>query len=198
MRLRCIPLTSAGILLLATLLALPPTAAVEAATYPVVADTYAHGRKPGVNFGSAGLVVVRKFGPIIGFAKFDFPGIPAAVKQAELRLGIDTVKVAGVIELYIVMEPWEENTLTYENMPEFGTVALASIPVTPADTGTVLSVDVSGIVRNWVTGTTPNYGIALYSTSVNARLDSRETEEGIPMHLEVELKQASRPAGQLP
>ncbi len=70
----------------------------------------------------------------------------------------DATTVPGEIHCHEVLEPWEEQTLTWSNQPAFG----PSFDVQSEILGPGLVwCDVTDLVRDWVTGARPNHGLAM-------------------------------------
>ncbi|AQS58808.1 glycosyltransferase [Desulforamulus ferrireducens] len=63
------------------------------------------------------------------------------------------------ITVHQVKEPWEENTVSWFNMPE-----IENEPIAEAQVGEIynwVSFDITGLVQRWADGNTANYGICL-------------------------------------
>lgn len=90
--------------------------------------------------------------------------------------------VVGELRLHPVLEAWDEAALTWSQRPAYGAeeTALTSI----AGYGT-LELDVTGLVRDWLDGATPNHGVVLRNP----------TARTLGMHsLEASVDAALRPA----
>lgn len=159
----------------------------EAETIPVAADNIINGAQSNRNFGNNADIIVHNFGPKVGLARFDLASLAGAeISDASLRFRLNKLKAGGNINVQLIEETWSEDTVTYDSQPAFGPTVL-TIPVTTADVGGILSVDVTGIVQDWVDGSQPNHGIRMDTTQgINAGIDSKESS-GTPMELLVSL-----------
>ena len=79
------------------------------------------------------------------------------------------------VPIYRVTSSWGEYTITHNNQPSYNTSALGTINTT---NNGWKSLDITNIVKNWLTGVYPNYGIRIYqSATTNAYGYSREYED---------------------
>ncbi len=154
-------------------------------TLNVTQDSYVNDLQPTTNFGSNSDVLVHNYGPKSGLAQFDLSSLTGtAVSSASLRLRLNSLKNPGAINLQIIDEAWSEANTTGGNQPAYSNTAI-SIPLTLADAGNVVAVDVTGIVQDWYDGTRPNYGFRLQTDdNIKAEIDSMNSA-GTPMFLAV-------------
>lgn len=153
------------------------TCCAHAEILPVTQDTHANGIRPTENYASRHLLAVRHWGSTSGFLQFDVSSLVGrAIASATLNLDVAEIRRGdgSAVELRVVKTPWSEDTLTFDNQPAFG-APLATLPIFAADVGGTVSVGITSIVRGWVDGSVPNYGLALTSSQtdrVNVRLES--------------------------
>lgn len=124
-------------------------------------------------------VVDRKTGERLTFVMYDLPPLPgdASLEQAFLRLFVGKVAAAGDIDLYRVIEPWEEHGISGLTAPDFEAAPFTTFPVTTDDEGHFLAVDVTPEVQDWLDGAEPNHGFVLVpnpGTDVDVSFDSKE------------------------
>jgi hypothetical protein len=100
-----------------------------------------------------------------GVMKFDLANIPVGTAIAQARLhfylygSCDLANRAHTITVYSVTEAWEENSITWNTRPNFGE-AYGSTSVQSRSWGWY-TVDVTGLVSQWISGTLPNNGLLL-------------------------------------
>lgn len=152
------------------------------------------------NFGNG--IALRVATNATGYVQFNLSAVPAGsfVSKATLRLYVNAVIAAGSFDVYEVNGRWDENTLTYNTQPlPLGVSATRALPITVDTTSRnqFLLIDITALVRRWVSGKDPNNGVALVLTSGagNFAFDSKEnplTSNG--PELEIALNNAG-PAG---
>ena len=160
-----------------------PDLTTDPQTFVAIADNTINGAQPTRVIGGGTVVQAHGFGPKVGLVQFDLSSLTgSSVSAASFRFRLSSLASNGDISIQLVDEAWSEDSVNYDNQPSFGATVL-TVPVTMADVGTVLSVDVTGIVQSWVDGSQPSHGFRLAtSQSINASMDSRESS-GIPMDL---------------
>jgi len=158
----------------------PPTGEQS---FVAIADNIINGSQPTRTIGGGSDVVAHSFGPKVGLVQFDLSSLSGTtISNASFLFRLNALKSDGNINLQLLDEAWSESTVTYDNQPAFGATVL-SVPVTSADVGTIISVDVTGIVQSWADGSQPSHGFRLSTTQgINASIDSRESA-GTPMEL---------------
>jgi hypothetical protein len=134
-----------------------------AAQAPPSADTYVTKFSPSTNFGSAPILAVQE--GTTTYIQFDLSALPegAKIAKATLRLYVNNVLVPGSFDVYQVNEAWSEKVLTYNNAPPLGTSATGGNPVniSASSLNHFIVVDITPLARDWLSGTLPNYGVAL-------------------------------------
>ncbi len=97
--------------------------------------------------------------------KFNLSSIPtgATINQATLRLyhyeSWDYPDRTRTITTYRISSPWSESSVTWNTKPSYAE-AYGSAAI-PWAAGAWYSFDVTNLVRGWVNGTWPNYGIMI-------------------------------------
>jgi hypothetical protein len=145
-------------------------------------DTWADAANPDVRLGRTSTLAVGNGAD--AFVRFDFSTLPAgtvggSVTKATLLLWVSAVASVGEIDLHPVIDPWNEETLTWNARPTIGSTPAVTVAVTAALRERFLVVDVTGLVREWLDGSTMNRGIALVAgvatPDVSAQFDSKES-----------------------
>lgn len=99
----------------------------------------------------------------ISLLEVDLPTLPVtAVDSAILQLSV-IVKSGGVpspVVVNKVTSPFSAATVTYSTRPTF-TPTSFQINITTEDLYKVIEIDMTSLVNEWLSGTSPNYGIAL-------------------------------------
>jgi hypothetical protein len=110
--------------------------------------------------------------------KFDLSTLPAGatssnIAKATLTLFVSKVQKAGTFDVVAVTGTWNEATVTFATAPSPTEVEAAGVDVAQND---FVAVDLTGLVKDWVDGVTPNNGIALIpnGTGVDVQFDSKE------------------------
>jgi len=192
--LRCLRLSLAT---LAVCLAVPLTSFAQAAvpsanTYVLVNSSTNYGGSNGLSVSPTNLT----------FIQFDFSWLPqsASVNKATLRLFLDNITANGSFDVYQVNGAWTQTTLNYYNLPPIGISATGGNPralITSQIRNFVL-LDITALVQAWVSGSTPNYGVALQLTTPagNLSFDSKEnTNASHQPEIEIVLNGPAGPQG---
>lgn len=178
-------------------------------------DTYTDAAKATTNFGNVATLPVSGSGATLKrtWIKFNIPGVlPAGttasqISKATLKLWVSTVTTGGPVNLYVVTgtTAWVEGTGAAGSGITNGTApALAATPlisgwqITSASNYAV--VDLTALVQSWVSGTTPNQGIALTpgASTVNVSFDSKEsttTSHGAQLEIQLVNQGPTGPQG---
>ena len=102
-----------------------------------------------------------------GLIRFDLPTIPAGneIISATLRLyheeSWDFVNTFDTITAYGVGQSWEELSVTWNNAPSTGK-AYSSMEVPDDPVHQWYELDVTELVGDWVSGSSPNHGVYLF------------------------------------
>jgi len=168
--------------LLSVALAAAIASPVWSANAPLVSDAHVTGAAPASNFGALGSIQVGAPGPARGFFQFDVtaglpPGVTAAnISKATLMLFVNRVNVAGAIDVNALSGSWNEATITAANAPAIATSIATAAPVSAA--GVYIVIDATQVVKDWVSGALPNYGITVGPSASHPAtsliLDSKE------------------------
>jgi hypothetical protein len=163
------------VLLTLALLALPSFAQITPSD-----DAYVLAANPSTRYGGAATLAVQS-GSSTSYIRFDLSAIPvgygsANVAKATLKLYVDSVTTAGLLNIDYVSGSWSERTITYSLQPALGTTVASGISITSASKGQYLQIDVTSAVGAWLDGTQQNHGLALVANSpLTASFDSKES-----------------------
>jgi hypothetical protein len=152
------------------------------------ADTYTNSAEPTTNYGAATLLNVHG-ATETAYIQFDLASIPsgASVSQATLKLYVNAVTTVGSFNVDYVNGTWKESTITSSLAPALGNSIVSSVPITSADKNQYILINITPAVQAWLSGATPNDGIALVANSTfNASFDSKEnTTTSHPAELDI-------------
>jgi len=173
---------------------------VHALEAPLAADTHVSTVTPTANFGA--LPTVNVGGGSFGLIRFDLSTLPLAasaanVVKANLVLYVNRVGSAGGIDVTPAFSAWSEATVTAASAPVLGAPLVYNVPVTAANQ--FVSVDVTSLVKQWITNPSSNFGLvltpALAASGTVAFFDSKEnTATGHATRLDITLADQG-PAG---
>jgi hypothetical protein len=177
----------------AFLLAFALASVTWAATAPVAADTYISSSNPTLNFGNlTTLNVGGGNSALIGLDLSSLPsGLTAAnVQRATLTVFVNKVSTAGSLDFSQVVSAWTESGVTFSGAPAFGPAFQHNISVSTS--GSYLTVDITALMQQWVTGAAPNFGVMIQASVAQPgtviALDSKEsTSTSHPAYAEVVL-----------
>jgi len=171
-------------LALCTLLGFIGATAALADTIPVIADTHTRQLSSAV-FGRAEVISVKSTtsgsgvlrrgagcdptSQCMGFAAFDFSALPvsATIQKATLRIWVDKVWDGGTVDIFPVLGPWDENSLSSSTIPPLAS-PVASLTITSAVRSRYVTVDLTTLVQDWWDGSLTNYGIALVGDATDS------------------------------
>jgi Collagen triple helix repeat (20 copies) len=176
---------------------------VQATSMRLVADVSVSSVHPDTNFGILSNLYV---GPSdtnnhplnITLLQFDLSGLPSApVTHAELRFYVNRAVLFGHVDIAPVTSSWFETAVTFNTLPPLGAV-ITTIPV--QQRFAYISVDVTQLVANWLSGKTANNGLAILPSASDPAtslvLDSKENDQGgHSATLEVTVQGPVGPAG---
>jgi hypothetical protein len=109
----------------------------------------------------------------VTYLKFDPPVVPQGSKlvQGTITIYVDQVNAAGMIDVFTLLDNWNENTITAGNAPRRGPAVITGLPVNSAGYVTldVTSAYVAGLAAN-------GFAIAAdpASPGISIRADSKE------------------------
>jgi len=164
------------------------------------ADTYISSSASTSNFGTSTTINIGNGNTAL--IQFDLSALPAGlsatnVGKATMTFYVNSVVVGGAVDVSQVTSGWTETGVTFGTRPTF---------LPPFETGIATSaarqyitVDVTQLVKDWVTGVAPNNGVqisaAVAAPSTVILLDSKETQTtSHPAFLDIVLQSAG-PAG---
>jgi len=121
--------------------------------------------------GLCGIYVGRGIGNRRAFIQFNaIENLPAntVILSANLELYLYGTFTSCVfyIELHIVTENWEENTITWNNQPDYLQAMETKTLIIPSDVPCWVSWDIGSLLQGWVDGSIANYGMALVAGDV--------------------------------
>ena len=160
-------------------------------TFNVGADTYVNADYPNNNYGSATVWRVDGSPDIHALLQFSVQGLAGfPVQNAYLMLYANSNSNVGINLLSVTDNTWEENTVTYNTAPAFGSLLASSGNF---HSGTWVVIDVS----SYITGEgTYSFGI---TTPGNSTLSFASKESGVnSAMLEVDLAGADTQAPSVP
>jgi len=119
------------------------------------------------------------------FIQWDMNEIPdgATIDSAIFRIYVGQFygSPSGEMAYYRVIEDWNENTITYLNMPDYtdtGAVFLSNWP----GSGTWHTIDVTDSVVAWYDSTIDNYGLYCHSRNSTSTSDCMYASSRYPTH----------------
>lgn len=128
--------------------------------------TFVSSAQPFNNFSFYPLMYVGRdigFQECIGLMEIDLSSIPVtSVDSAVLQLSVivKTGTDPSPIVVNRVTAPFDASTVTYNTMPPFVPTS-SQININTSDLYSIVSIDITTLVNEWLSGTHPNYGIAL-------------------------------------
>jgi hypothetical protein len=180
-------------------LALLSPAFVRAQQPILTADAAINSAATTTNYGaSTSLTISSTSTALLNFNVADMlpSGLTASqVVKARLIFYPTTVTTGGTVYLFEVNSTWSETGVTYAKKPTIATSSSGSSSINVANS--FHDMDVTTLVRDWITKPSSNYGIALKgSGSTNLVIDSKEnTGTGHAPTLEIVLSGPIGPAG---
>ncbi|MCB8933756.1 MAG: DNRLRE domain-containing protein [Chthonomonadaceae bacterium] len=135
---------------------------------------------------------------VIAHIQFDVSSFASGtVTGATLRLFQDFNGVSGITyNVFQVLDPWAEGTLTYATRPSLAATPSASLTTSSSATGWK-EWDVTSLVQSWVDGGATNYGMAIIrdpNTSPWPYFRSKENTSGNNPELVVTASPVPEPA----
>jgi len=133
-------------------------------------------------------------GSTIGLVQFDVSNLPAGtaalnIQQATLHLFVNKAASSGSFGVRRVLDGWDEANSISAAPPTFVVGAEPQAISAPLADEYVV-IDLTELVRAWVSGSVPNHGVALVANAGSKlKFNSKESSDGKPPRLEIELKQ---------
>lgn len=153
------------------------------------------------NYGAAtALNVDHKKVVFLKFAVSDyFPEgtIGTDIAKATLKLFVNSVKNQGSINVYSVNDAWAEAAITAKTSPSVDNQSVGSVTMTPSANKQWISIDITGMTKDWVDGVRTNNGLALVTADTLATsFDSKEsTASSHSAEIEIIMEKSSGPKG---
>lgn len=154
--------------------------ALGRAQQPVlIGDTEINAAAATSNYGASTALTVSSNSSAL--LNFDVAGAlpsgttPAQVVLAKLLVFPNQVTSSGTIGVYQVSSAWSESSVTYATKPTIDAAAVATAPVTKADR--FVEFAITGLVKNWVSNPSTNFGVELQGIPANVSLDSKENSQ---------------------
>ena len=128
--------------------------------------------------GSGSLTVSDGKSTRHAYLRFDISDLPpnSTIEQAALKLYVKKVARPGDIDVYLIEDPWDEDTIRGKNALTLVTL-LTTITVDAADVRDFVTIPLTNELQDWADGLAPNYGIALVpnpAAPARVTFDSKE------------------------
>jgi hypothetical protein len=167
---------------------------------PPSGDSFVTNSHPRTNYGGWPLLAVQQGSN--SYVQFNLSGLPAnaSIAKATLRLYVNVVDRGGSFDVFAINQAWKENTLLVSNAPPLGSSATGGQPIaiSGANLHQFLVIDITALVQQWVSGSVPNYGVALSLTTSNGSFSFDSKESIYSSHepeLEISLNGPAGPQG---
>lgn len=158
----------------------------------LVADSYTSLTSANGNFGSNPSLTVSANNA--GYVKFNFEHFLLAgtkaddISKATVKFYVSKVGTAGKLDLYPVLADWDEKTISANNAPQIGLLALTTQQIGKDAQGNYIVFDITNLFKQWLgdgQNALPNYGFALAAHPVDSNtpqlidisLDSKENSQ---------------------
>jgi hypothetical protein len=157
------------------------TATSWAAGANATADTYISASSPAVNFGTAAAVNIGNGNT--GLIQFDLSSLPAGttaaqIGKATMSFYVNSVVVSGSVDIAQVTSAWTESGVTFNTAPTF--LAPFALAVPAGTARQYVTVDVTQLVQDWVSGVAQNNGVRIAAAAAAPTtvvvLDSKENQ----------------------
>ena len=134
------------------------------------------------NFGKLSFLVVQ--GPSSStYIRFDLSSLPPGVtgdevRKATIRLYVSGVTHPGTFNVHRVGSAWTERKMSGQSQPLLGAIELNNVEVSQQSKEHYLTLDITPLVRDWLSQAQPNYGIALVPNGeISVAFDSKENNQ---------------------
>lgn len=145
-------------------------------TFQSSGTTFISQNNPTTNYSSSPLISVGQFSGsnYRSIIQFNISSIPInySINSANLLLYIvrnDTGSISKQLSVYRILQNYDINTVNYSNQPTIYPIAEGSTTITN-ELGTVISINVTSIVKNWYSGFSKNYGFLLQGDETKTSL----------------------------
>jgi hypothetical protein len=179
-------LAAAGALLASALGGTPTAGALQAKTFPPVADAYVRSSVPNENFGSSTRLRADGEPRTVTYLRFDLTG-SGEVANAKLRLfSRDEALGTGIVVSAVRNQSWNESRITYATAPALGARVASNGPFGDEEW---ITLDVTSAVK----GNAPVTLALTTTTSASRWFTSRETASRPRLTATVESAPATTP-----
>ena len=159
----------------------------------LISDAHTSFSSANRNFGSATALTVSPNNT--AYVKFEIartlpPGTKGDdVGRATVQFFVNKVANAGKLDLYPVLGPWDEKTISASNAPPLGSLAVTTQQINKDAQNNYIVIDITDLVKQWLGDGTgqnalPNYGFALIPHPIgpdtelaNISFDSKENSQ---------------------
>jgi len=143
-------------------------------------DSFTYSRLPTTAYGKSALLELASTKSV--YLDFDLSTLPtgltgANVAKATLVLYVSAVSGSGTFDVYEVLAPWNEGTITEKKAPAVDpTAAVSGVDIPATALHGFLTVDVTSIVQDWLNGTVTDYGVCIKTTAptLSASFNSKD------------------------
>jgi surface protein len=121
-----------------------------------------------------------------GFVQTDVSSIPndVVVNTATLRLYVSEVSKAGLVDVQMVSEAWDESSLTMKTVPNVDFITLATLDVSLADVGSYVEIDLTDQVASWVSASSTNHGLMLSPRGTAVEFGTKEGGQAAELYMD--------------
>ena len=177
-----------------TLIVLTALATGTFAQTALVSDAHTSFSSANGNFGTATALTVSPNNT--AYVKFEIARtLPAGTKgddvaKATVQFYLSKVANAGKLDLFLVLGDWDEKTISANDAPPLGALAVTTQQINKDAQGNYVVIDITDLVKQWLGDGTgqnalPNYGFALTPHPVglgtpelaNINFDSKENSQ---------------------
>jgi hypothetical protein len=143
-----------------------------------VSDAHTSFTSANGNFGTNPTLTVSANNT--AYVKFEIArALPAGTKgddvaRATVKFYVSKVATAGKLDLFPILGEWDEKTITANNAPPIGPLALTTPQIEKDAQGNYLLIDITDLVKQWLgdaagQNAIPNYGFALLPHPVDSQ-----------------------------
>ncbi len=146
-------------------------------------DSFTSSKSPSTKHADSGNLKIEERGPDqpvrSTYVKFNTSILhdnitDSDVLKASLRIYVSRVRFSGMVHVYRVQGPWEEESLSHNSAPPKELVPLATIAIDTSDVGQFRYLDVTSAARDWLANPASNYGLVLVAEGVIVYVTSKE------------------------
>jgi hypothetical protein len=152
-------------------------AATTRAQSALVSDAHTSNNGRNANFGNHPMLDVSDSNT--AYVKFNIAGALAQatkgnqVARATVKFYVNKVTTAGKLDIYPILSDWDEKTITANNAPAIGALALTTQQISKDAQGNYVLIDITDLVKQWLgdgngQNALANFGIAITPHPVDA------------------------------